>query len=43
LSLESTIKGILKDRVFQGTYQTRALGSGERVDSGRWQAAAETK
>ena len=41
LSMESVVQGELKGKEFQGTYQTKSMATGERVDGGRWQAVAQ--
>jgi hypothetical protein len=41
LTLESTLQARQKDRVLDGTYQTKAVGSGEQVDNGRWNVTRE--
>jgi hypothetical protein len=39
--LESSMKGELKDGVFSGDYQTKAIADGSAVDSGTWTAKAQ--
>ena len=41
LSMESAVQGELKGKELQGTYRTKSMANGDRVDSGRWQATAQ--
>ncbi|MGH9722399.1 MAG: hypothetical protein ACRD8O_19485 [Bryobacteraceae bacterium] len=39
--LESTVTGKLTDKTLEGTYKTKAVGSGAQVDEGEWKATLQ--